>query len=98
LIQAEKRLISQAEELIVLADSSKFAKKAGLILCGLNRVSTVITDTHASDSAVQLMEQSGIRVVTVEPEALPQQSLGAGNFNPAFDFQPTALYQSETSH
>jgi DeoR family ulaG and ulaABCDEF operon transcriptional repressor len=98
LIQAEKRLISQAEELIVLADSSKFAKKAGLILCGLNRVSTVITDTHASDSAVQLMEQSGIRVVTVEPEALPQQPLGTGTFNPAFDFQPTALYQSETSH
>ena len=49
LIQAEKRLIGQAEELIVLADSSKFAKKAGLILCGLDRVSTVITDTDASD-------------------------------------------------
>jgi DeoR family ulaG and ulaABCDEF operon transcriptional repressor len=47
LIQAEKRLISQAEELVVLADSSKFAKKAGLILCGLDRVSSVITDTNA---------------------------------------------------
>jgi hypothetical protein len=44
------------------------------------------------------MEQSGIRVVTVEAEALPQQPLGTGTFNPAFDFQPTALYQSETSH
>jgi DeoR family ulaG and ulaABCDEF operon transcriptional repressor len=70
LIQAEKRLISQAEELIVLADSSKFAHKAGLVLCGLKRVSTVITDTHASDSAVQLLEQYGVKVVTVEPELL----------------------------
>lgn len=70
LIQAEKRLISQAEELIVLVDSSKFARKAGLILCGLNRVSCVITDTGASDSAVQLLEQYGVKVVTVEPEAL----------------------------
>jgi DeoR family ulaG and ulaABCDEF operon transcriptional repressor len=78
LIQAEKRLISQAEELIVLADSSKFAKKAGLILCGLNRVSTVITDTEASDSAVQLLEQSGVRVVTVEREVLPQQARAVG--------------------
>ncbi|MEG1054756.1 MAG: DeoR/GlpR family DNA-binding transcription regulator, partial [Janthinobacterium sp.] len=70
LIQAEKRLISQAEELIVLADSSKFARKAGLILCGLNRVSCVITDTGASDAAVQMLEQSGVKVVAVAPEAL----------------------------
>jgi DeoR family ulaG and ulaABCDEF operon transcriptional repressor len=71
LIQAEKRLIGQAEELIVLVDSSKFARRAGLVLCGLNRVSTVITDTGASDGAVQLLEQYGVKVVTVEPDARP---------------------------
>jgi len=97
LIQAEKRLISQAEELIVLVDSSKFAKKAGLILCGLNRVSTVITDTYASDSAVQLLEQSGVRVVTVEPEAVPAQ-LNASPFTSPFDYQAAAMFQSEVSH
>lgn len=75
LIQAEKRLISQAEELIVLADSSKFARKAGLILCGLNRVSCVITDTGASDAAVQMLEQSGVRVVTVAPEVVAEATL-----------------------
>ncbi|HEY1092502.1 MAG TPA: DeoR/GlpR family DNA-binding transcription regulator [Burkholderiaceae bacterium] len=75
LIQAEKRLIGQAEELVVLADSSKFARKAGLILCGLNRVSTVITDTHASDGTVQLLEQYGVKVVTVEPELLTMPGL-----------------------
>ncbi|SDM54477.1 transcriptional regulator, DeoR family [Janthinobacterium sp. OK676] len=75
LIQAEKRLISQAEELIVLADSSKFARKAGLILCGLNRVSCVITDTGASDAAVQMLEQSGVKVVAVAPEALAEAAM-----------------------
>lgn len=75
LIQAEKRLISQAEELIVLADSSKFARKAGLILCGLNRVSCVITDTGASDAAVQMLEQSGVRVLTVAPEVVAEATL-----------------------
>lgn len=75
LIQAEKRLISQAEELIVLADSSKFARKAGLILCGLNRVSCVITDTGASDAAVQMLEQSGVRVLTVAPEVVAEPTL-----------------------
>jgi len=97
LIQAEKRLISQAEELIVMADSSKFAKKAGLILCGLNRVSRVITDTNASDSAVQLLEQAGIKVVTVEPEAMPQPA-GLALFNPGYDLQSAALFHTETSH
>jgi DeoR family ulaG and ulaABCDEF operon transcriptional repressor len=76
LIQAEKRLIGQAEELIVLADSSKFARKAGLILCGLNRVACVITDTGAPDSALVMLRQAGVKVVTVAPEdALPDDNL-----------------------
>lgn len=91
LIQAEKRLISQAEELIVLADSSKFARKAGLILCGLDRVSTVITDTGASDKAVQTLEQYGVKVVTVEPDEVAP-NVGAPFFNPQFDLQSAALF------
>jgi DeoR family ulaG and ulaABCDEF operon transcriptional repressor len=98
LIQAEKRLISQAEELIVLADSSKFAKKAGLILCGLNRVSTVITDTEASDAAVQLLEHSGVRVVTVEREAMPTQIEQASSFSAPYGFEAVGMYQSEAAH
>ncbi len=73
LIQAEKRLISQAEKLIVMVDSSKFTRRAGLILCALKQVNTIITDTDVSDSAVQWLEQSGIRVITVAPEPLPSQ-------------------------
>src|SRR5205823_13305910 len=66
LIQAEKRLISQAEELVVLADSSKFTRKAGLILCGLDRVNTVITDNGVSDKAVQTIEQNVVMVLIDE--------------------------------
>jgi DeoR family ulaG and ulaABCDEF operon transcriptional repressor len=96
LIQAEKRLIGQAEELVVLADSSKFAKKAGLILCGLDRVSCVITDTHASDAAVQLLEQSGVKVVTVAPEAVPTQ---VGSLSPyGYDFPASSLFHPEAAH
>jgi DeoR family ulaG and ulaABCDEF operon transcriptional repressor len=97
LIQAEKRLIGQAEELIVLADSSKFAKKAGLILCGLDRVSCVITDTHASDAAVQLLEQSGVKVVTVAPEPVPTQ-VGSLQFSHGFDLSASSLFHPEAAH
>ncbi|TWI65463.1 DeoR family transcriptional regulator [Pseudoduganella lurida] len=97
LIQAEKRLIGQAEELIVLADSSKFAKKAGLILCGLDRVSCVITDTHASDAAVQLLEQSGVKVITVAPEAVPSP-VASMPFSHGYEFTGSSLYQTEAAH
>ena len=38
LIQAEQKLIDQAEELVVLVDSSKFHQRSSLILCPLSRV------------------------------------------------------------
>ena len=43
LIQAEQKLIGQADELVVLADSSKFDQRSSLVLCALDRIDTVIT-------------------------------------------------------
>jgi DeoR family transcriptional regulator, ulaG and ulaABCDEF operon transcriptional repressor len=48
LIQAEQKLISQADELIVLVDSSKFRTRSSLILCPLERVHTVVTDAASA--------------------------------------------------
>lgn len=69
LVQAERRLIQQAEKLVVLADHSKFQRRAGLVLCGLERVHCLITDSGAPDAIVQWLEQQGLQVVIVEPEA-----------------------------
>src|SRR5690606_34012925 len=49
LIQAEMQLIGQADELVVLADSTKFRQRSSLILCPLERISTIITDRGISD-------------------------------------------------
>ncbi|MGV7207255.1 DeoR/GlpR family DNA-binding transcription regulator [Oxalobacteraceae bacterium A2-2] len=67
LIQSEQRLIKQADQLVVLADSSKFERKAGLLLCALNRVHTVITDTDVPERAVQMLERHGVQVQVVAP-------------------------------
>ena len=77
LIQAEQRLINQAEELIVLADSSKFMRKADLILCGLERVSCVITDTNVCDAAVNTLEQHGVKVIAVQAKEYPAHDYNA---------------------
>ena len=66
LIQAEQKLIDQAEELIVLVDSSKFAQRSSLILCRLDRVDTVITDDAVSDDAAAMLGEAGVKLVVAE--------------------------------
>jgi DeoR family ulaG and ulaABCDEF operon transcriptional repressor len=71
LVQAGRRLIHQAQQIIVLADSSKFANKGGMFLCGLERVSCVVTDSGIPDHAVRMLKQAGIQVEVVAPDTFP---------------------------
>ena len=64
-IQAEEKLIGQAEELVVLVDSSKFLRHSSLVLCPLDRVSTIVTDDAVSDEARSLVEAAGVKLVVV---------------------------------
>ncbi len=66
LIQAERRLIEQSEELVVLVDSSKFNQRAGLILTGLSRVSMLITDDGVESRHVDMIEEAGVKVKIAE--------------------------------
>ncbi len=69
LIQAEQKLIRQADTLIVLADSAKFAQRSSLILCGLERIGTVITDDGVSDAAAAMLEAAGVKLVVAKPQS-----------------------------
>ncbi|QIL91279.1 DeoR family transcriptional regulator [Microbulbifer sp. SH-1] len=66
LIRAEHKLRKQAEELIVLADSSKLGKRSNFIFEPLENVDVLITDSLADDRYVQMFERSGIEVILVE--------------------------------
>jgi DeoR family ulaG and ulaABCDEF operon transcriptional repressor len=66
LIQAEQKLIGQADELVVLADSTKFAKRSSLILCPLARIHTVITDDGISDRDAQMLESADVRLIVAQ--------------------------------
>ncbi|RUT30326.1 DeoR/GlpR transcriptional regulator [Arsenicitalea aurantiaca] len=70
LIQAELKLIDQADELIVLADSSKFSGRSSFILCPLERVTTVITDPGITAENRQMLADAGVGLIVVgEAEA-----------------------------
>jgi DeoR family ulaG and ulaABCDEF operon transcriptional repressor len=65
LIQAEHKLIGQADELIVLADSSKFASRSSLVLCPLDRIDTIITDEGIEDRTAAMLEAADITLIVV---------------------------------
>ncbi|MEP6066852.1 MAG: DeoR/GlpR family DNA-binding transcription regulator [Paracoccaceae bacterium] len=65
LIQAEQKLIGQAEELVVLADSAKFANRSSLILCSLARIDTIITDDGIDDRTASMLEAAEVNLVVV---------------------------------
>lgn len=65
-VQAEEKLMGQADELVLLVDSSKFRKRSSLVLCPLERASTIITDSGIDPEAREMIEDAGIRLIVVE--------------------------------
>lgn len=74
LIQAEQKLIDQADELVVLVDSSKFEKRSSLILCPLGRITTVITDHGIRDEDRKMLEVAGVGLIVADKTASEQSS------------------------
>jgi DeoR family ulaG and ulaABCDEF operon transcriptional repressor len=77
LIQAEHKLIGQADELVVLVDSTKFQKRSSLVLCPLERAHTIITDDEITDRAAAMLESAGVNLIVAHPTAAKQQQAGA---------------------
>lgn len=78
LIQAEQKLINQADELVVLVDSSKFDARSSLILCQLERIATVITDNGIEDSAARMLEAAGVALVVTDRTGAQEETSSAG--------------------
>lgn len=66
LVQAEQKLIGQADELVVLADSSKFAARSSLLLCPLAQIHTVITDEGITDRDAAMLEAADITLIVAQ--------------------------------
>ena len=62
-VQSEQKLMQQAEELVVMADSSKFQRRSSMILCPLERVTAIITDDGITDAAARMVEEAGVRLI-----------------------------------
>ncbi len=78
LVQAEQKLIGQADELVVLADSTKFAARSSLLLCALSRIHTVITDEGITDRDAAMLEAADIRLIVAQIGAADKSNERAG--------------------
>jgi DeoR family ulaG and ulaABCDEF operon transcriptional repressor len=66
IVQSEQRLMRQAAELVVLADSSKFDTRSSMIVAPLSRVGTIVTDDGIEDAAAGMIEAAGIRLIVAD--------------------------------
>lgn len=58
-------MLNAAQEVIVLADSSKFGKRGFGKICNINQVNKIITDRNAPASFIQVIREKGIEVTLV---------------------------------
>lgn len=63
LVAAERRLIDRAEEVILLVDSSKFRTQSGTIVCGLDEIDIVITDSGIAPDMARALQGAGVKLV-----------------------------------
>ncbi|MBQ1542726.1 DeoR/GlpR transcriptional regulator [Caulobacter sp. CCUG 60055] len=63
LVQAERRLLDRAEEIVVLVDSSKFRGPAGHLVCTLEDIDVVVTDRGVDAADRAMLENAGCRVI-----------------------------------
>ena len=78
LIQAEEKLIGQADEVVVMVDSSKFRSRSSLVLCRLERIDVLITDEGIDDAAAAMLEGAGVRLIVAGPLAQTREEDRAG--------------------
>lgn len=66
LVAAERRLIDRADEIVILVDSSKFAGPSGNVVCELDDIDVIVTDTGISDHHAAIVERSGAKLIVAQ--------------------------------
>ena len=61
-----RKLLSMAGEVILVADSSKFGKRCPHIICGLDDVNVLVTDSGIPGDMIELLSERGVDVRTID--------------------------------
>lgn len=59
-----KKMVQVAQQVVVMADSTKFGRRGIGRICGIEQVDYIITDSDAPVESVKQLEEKGVKVVT----------------------------------
>ena len=62
-VQTDRRLMEVAQEVIVLADHTKFMQKGPVRLAPIDLISSIVTDSRAPEESLARLRERGIRVI-----------------------------------
>jgi DeoR family ulaG and ulaABCDEF operon transcriptional repressor len=65
LIRFEQKMLALADEIILLADSSKFGKREKLLLCDYSKISTIITDKNLAAEHRKWLKKLPLKLIVV---------------------------------
>ena len=72
LVETERAMMEAADEVTVVADSTKFGRQSLAHLCDLGAVDSLVVDSHLDTSWRERLAQAGVQVVIAsEPEKQP---------------------------
>lgn len=66
MVEAERQMMRSADEVIILADHTKFGRRALVKLCGFEEVNCVVSDENLSDSWRAVMGRVNVRLLLAE--------------------------------
>lgn len=62
----DKKMISVAQQVVVMADSTKFGRRGIGRICGLDQVDYIITDAGAPMESIRQLEEKGVKTIIAE--------------------------------
>ena len=72
IVQAERKLLARADDLVVMADSRKLRQRSAMVVAGLDRIACLVTDDGAREDELEPLRSAGVRVVVAE---VPQSEI-----------------------
>jgi len=76
IIQSETKLIGQADEVVLMVDATKFRNRSALLLCPLDRITTIVTDDGITDAEAAMIEAAGVALIVTTPNRANEARTG----------------------
>jgi DeoR/GlpR family transcriptional regulator of sugar metabolism len=85
LVETERQMMSCGQEVMIVADHTKFGRQALARLCGFEEVGHLVVDPGLPDDYRSLIALAGVRIHIAPFEEAPQTGAPGGNGSPGVD-------------